>query len=176
MNLYFLQSHLMHNNPLRRWAAQRLVFLFSVLCIAAAALFLVETIYFQLRAQKTQGEIVRVYKRQGDNFMDRGKTLYAPVFRYIWSDGKPTDASAGQAFANRFSIGEKHTILFDPSTKTDVRTTRFDQLWALPVTLVSIGIVTWLLALPIWIWLIRPRIARARERRIFILPGSAGSD
>ena len=160
----------MHNHALRRWTLQRLVFLFPVLMLLAAAGFFAETALFQMKAKTAQGEVVRVYTREGENVMDRGKTLYSPVLRYTWSDGKPTSASTGHAHLTPYKEGEKHTILFDPSQKGDVRLTTFEQLWALPITLALIGLGTLLLALLLWFGMIRPRIKRAREKRIFCKP------
>lgn len=162
----------MWNPDLRRWVAQRLVFLFPFLCILAGLGFLAETVWFQMKAKITEGEVVRVYEREGSNFMERGAKLYSPVLRYTWSDGNETEASTGQAFQTPFKIGEKHKIIYDPGVKGDVRLLRFTQIWALPLTLLAIGFGTLLPALAIWFWLIRPRISRPRERRIFCLPGS----
>ena len=170
MSNYALQSLMMSNAALRRWSAQRLIFLFPALCLLAAIAFFAETILFQMRAQRTTAEVVRVYEWENTNPFMGGPKTFGPVFRYTWSDGKPTQASAGQAFLVPFKIGSKHTILFDPKTKTNVRTTLFEQAWALPVTLLILGIVIWLLVLPIWLWLIRPRIKRPRERSLFCWP------
>lgn len=170
MSNYALQSLMMTNPALRRWSAQRLVFLFPVLCFLAAIALFAEVIYFQMQAKKTTGEVVRVYEWKNENPFMGGDKTFGPVFRYTWSDGKETQASAGHAFLVPFKTGSKHTILFDPHTKTNVRTTLFEQLWAVPITILGLGIVTWLLALPIWLWLIRPRIARERERKLFCLP------
>ncbi|MGE3245675.1 MAG: DUF3592 domain-containing protein [Beijerinckiaceae bacterium] len=172
MSHYFLHSLFMSNAPLRRWTLQRLVFLFPVLCLAASVLFLGESVLFQMKAQRTSGEVVRVYTRQGENIMDRGKPLYSPVLRYVWSDGKQTEASTGHAHLAPYKIGERHMILFNPAQKEDVRLTTFEQLWALPVTLLAIALATLLPALALWVWLIRPRIKRERERRLFSLPKS----
>ena len=176
MSNYLLQSLMMSNPALRRWAFQRLVFLFPALCILAALALFGESILFQMKAKRTSGEVVRVYEWKNENPFMGGDKTYGPVFRYTWSDGKETQASAGHAFLVPFKVGSKHTILFGPSMKTDVRTTLFEQLWAVPVTILVLGIVTWILALPIWLWLIRPRIARQREKRLFCLPRSKSLD
>ncbi|MCC2097914.1 MAG: DUF3592 domain-containing protein [Hyphomicrobiales bacterium] len=160
----------MSNPALRRWTAQRLVFLFPVLMLLAAAGFFAETIFFQAKAKTAQGEVVRVYTRQGENFIERGKTLYSPVLRYTWSDGKQTSASTGQAHSTPFREGEKHTVLFDPSQKGDVRLATFEQLWAVPATLALIGLGTLLLAFLLWFALIRPRIKREWEKQLFCKP------
>lgn len=151
--------------------AQRLVFLFPVLCLLASAAFFAETLWFQAKAKSAEGEVVRVYSRQGENFIERGKTLYSPVFRYVWSDGQPTQASTGQAHSTPFSQGDKHAILFDPSAKGDVRLKTYEQLWALPVTLLLIALGTLVLAFALWFGLIRPRIKHENERRLFRRPG-----
>ncbi|MDP4594262.1 MAG: DUF3592 domain-containing protein [Beijerinckiaceae bacterium] len=173
MNHYALQSLMMRNAPLRRWSMQRMVFLFPTLCIAASLFFFGETLWFQNKAKRTTGVVTKVYEwKNGTPFLG-GDTVYAPVFRYTWSDGNTTQASAGHSFLQPFAEGEQHTILFDPTVKSDVRTTRFEQMWALPAILLILGLVTWFLALPIWLWIIRPRIKRQRERSLFILPGES---
>ena len=164
------------NPAQRRWALQRLVFLFPLLCLAASAIFFAESVLFQMRAQPAQGEVVRVYEWDNDNRFFGGDKVYGPVFRYIWSDGKPTDASTGQSFSYRFKQGERFEILFDPKSKGNVRLTWFEQLWALPVALLAIGVATLLIAGLIWAVAIRPRIKRAPERRLLCLPASDGMD
>ena len=156
---------------LRRWTAQRLVFLFPVLCLAASLAFFGESAWFQLNAKRTQGEVVQVYEWKNDSWVYGGDKVYGPVFRYTWSDGKPTRASTGQSFSHRFTEGERHTILFDPSQKGDVRLTWFEQLWAVPSTLLALALASLLVAWPLWLFVIRPRIKRENERRLFSLPG-----
>lgn len=164
---------LLHNAPLRRWLFQRLGFVFPVLCFLASLLYFGETMLFQWQAKATQGEVVRVYVWDNDNPFFGGDKLYGPVFRYVWSDGKPTQASTGQSFSTPFKAGERHAILFDPDRKTDVRLTYFEQLWALPVILLLIALITFLAAWILWAWAIRPRINRPYERKLLSLPGGA---
>lgn len=156
--------------PFPRWALRRIVFLFPVLCLLTAAFYATENALFQMRARQTQGEVVRVYQRAGENMFERGRTLYSPVFRYRWSDGTFTQASTGQAFARKFEIGERHTILFDPHTRNDVRLNAFEQSWKLPLVLSLLGLLTLALAWLAWAKLIRPRIAMERKRRLFSWP------
>ena len=157
-------------SPGRRWLAQRLVFLFPALCFAASLLFFGESLLFQLNAEETEGEVVRVYEWDNDSALFGGPKVYGPVFRYVWRDGSPTEASTGQSFSHRFQEGDRHTILFDPMVKGDVRLTWFEQLWALPVALLAISLVTLPPAWLIWALVIRPRIRRERERRLLSLP------
>lgn len=170
MASHYLFPLFLLNPGLRRWTAQRLVFLFPVLCLGASFIFFAESLFFQMKANRAEGEVVRVYTRQGENFMDRGKTLYSPVLRYTWSDGKETQASTGQAHMAPYKVGELHTILFDPRTKDDVRLATFEQLWAVPVTLLAIALGTLLPAWLLWAFAIRPRIKRESERQLFSLP------
>ena len=115
------------------------------------------------------GEVVRIYEWDSDLPFGPSK-VYSPVFRYTWRDGLPTEASTGQSFSHRFQEGERHTILFDPRVKRDVRLTWFEQLYALPVALLVIALVTLLPAWLLWAGVIRPRIRRERERQLFCLP------
>ena len=97
---------------------------------------------FIAKAERTTGEVVQVYSWESWNPWDGETTDYSPVFRYLFSDGNPTEASTGQSSPNwNHEIGSKHNILFDPTIKTDVKQDNFEQLWALPVTIGAIGMV-----------------------------------
>jgi len=158
------------NPDLRRWAAQRLVFVFPVLCFVASLGYFAESLLFQLEAEKTEGVVVRVYEWDNDSSIFGGAKVYGPVFRYQWSDGNPTEASTGQSFTHRFQEGERYPILFDPTAKGDVRLTWFEQLFALPAALLAIALATLLPAWLLWVFVIRPRIKREQERILFAAP------
>jgi hypothetical protein len=146
------------------------VFLFPVLCFVASLAYFGESVAFQVTAQKTEGVVVRVYEWDNESSIYGPPKVYGPVFRYVWSDGNPTEASTGQSFSHRFEEGERHTILFDPRTKGDVRLTWFEQLFALPTAVLVIALGSLLPAWLIWAFVIRPRIRREPERRLFSLP------
>ncbi|MHA6324324.1 DUF3592 domain-containing protein [Roseivivax sp. CAU 1753] len=119
-----------------------LIFLLPVLFLGTAAALALESYIFVANAERTKGEVVRVYSWEGWNPWDGATTDYSPVFRYRFSDTEMTEASTGQSSPNwNFDIGTTHDILFDPDLKRNVRQVRFEQLWALPVTIFLIGLI-----------------------------------
>lgn len=119
-----------------------LIFLLPVLFLGTAAALALESYTFVAKAERTTGEVVRVYAWEGWNPRDGTTTDYSPVFRYRFSNSEMTEASTGQSSPNwNFEIGSRHDILFTPDQKRDVRQDRFEQLWALPVTIGLIGLV-----------------------------------
>lgn len=124
------------------WRVWVLIFVLPVLFLAAAALLALESQAFVARAERTTAEVVRVYAWEGWTPWDGATTDYSPVFRYRFSDGTMTEASTGQSSPNwNYEIGSRHEILYLPDRKADVRQDRFEQLWALPVTIGLIGLV-----------------------------------
>ncbi len=104
------------------WRMRLLIWLLPVLFLGAAVLLAGAQGLARLTMVPGQGEVVLVRSWPGDGPLDRGVILYAPVFRYVWSDGKPTEASAGLAHADwDFPVGSLHPIRFDPGEKRDVR-------------------------------------------------------
>jgi hypothetical protein len=68
-----------------------------------------------------EGEVVRVYAWEGTSVLDYGEMGYSPVFRYIWSNGQPTEATAGMRHADwNFPLGTRRTIHFNPKVKDNV--------------------------------------------------------
>ncbi|WP_417522498.1 DUF3592 domain-containing protein [Marinovum sp.] len=124
------------------WRVWVLIFVLPVLFLGTAAAIGLESYAFVSKAQRTTGEVVRVYAWEGWNPWDGATTDYSPVFRYRFSETEVTEASTGQSSPNwNFEIGSRHDIFFDPERKQDVRQDRFEQLWALPVTIALIGLV-----------------------------------
>lgn len=69
----------------------------------------------------TEGEVVRVYSWPGESPWNRGVMEYAPIFRYVWTDGTETEASGGYRDPDwNFEIGSRHAIRYWPDRKTDV--------------------------------------------------------
>ena len=97
---------------------------------------------------RAEAEVVRVYAHDDGTF--------SPVFRYVWTDGQPTEASAGTRDAGYgFAVGERVGILFDPDRKADVIVPDFAGLWGLPLVIGAMGAVAWIVALAVW-----PRVRR----------------
>lgn len=103
------------------WRTWVLIWLLPVLFGLAAALLLAEAAYKRLATRPGTGEVVRVHAWEGETIFDRGRINYAPVFRYVWSDGEPTEASPGMSNPGwNFGIGARHAIRYFPGRKADV--------------------------------------------------------
>lgn len=121
----FSQPFLFKTHPDgRREVSWRLWVLIWVLPagLTVAALWLAAVAaYGQLATRPTTGEVVRVYGWEGETVFDRGTMNYSPVFRYVWSDGKETEASTGMSHpAWNFAVGSRHEIRYFPVRKRDV--------------------------------------------------------
>ncbi|WP_323772064.1 DUF3592 domain-containing protein [Antarctobacter sp.] len=125
------------------WRVWVLIFVTPVLFLAAAALLAYDSVTFVSRAETATGEVVRVYEWEDWTPWQGTHTVYGPVFRYEFRDGEMTEASLGQSSAHwGFEIGSRHEILFNPATKDNVKLPAFEQLWALPLTIFAIGLIT----------------------------------
>ncbi|MDD9732827.1 DUF3592 domain-containing protein [Mameliella sp. AT18] len=125
------------------WRVWLLIFVTPVLFLATAALLAYDSVSFVSRADRTTGEVVRVYEWEDWTPWAGNHTVYGPVFRYEFREGEMTEASLGQSSANwGFEIGSRHEILFNPETRGNVRLPLFEHLWALPLTILCIGLIT----------------------------------
>lgn len=103
------------------WRMWVLVWVVPVAFGLAALWLVVEAGYKRLATVPGEGEVVRVYAWEGETLFDRGQVNYAPVFRYVWSDGAPTEASVGMSHPGwNFPVGSRHAIRFFPGRKADV--------------------------------------------------------
>ena len=124
------------------WRLKLLIFLAPVGFLLFALLYAAQSALFVAGAERATGEVVRVYEHEGDNIVERGETLYEPVFRYEWN-GKMTEASVGMPDRRYgFTVGERREILYDPAVKRNVALPGFHHLWALPAFLALLGLVT----------------------------------
>lgn len=120
-----------------------LIFVTPVLFLLATLWYLAEALNISTGYQRTTGEVVRVYAWEGWNPWDGSVTDYSPVFRYEFRPGEMTEGSGDQSSPNwNFEIGSAHEILFDPDEKGDVIIPGFERLWALPLTLAVLTVVT----------------------------------
>ncbi|MDJ0628851.1 MAG: hypothetical protein QNJ44_11375 [Rhodobacter sp.] len=103
------------------WRVWVLIWVAPVLfLIAGAGMLLIEG-YRHLASTPATGEVVRVYAWEGETVFDRGTTNYGPVFRYLWSDGQPTEATSGMSHPEwNFDIGSTHDIRYFPGRKANV--------------------------------------------------------
>lgn len=131
-----------------------LVWVAPVLFLAAGLIWLAANFYWVLGAEETTGTVSNVYTWEAENEVEAGQTLYGPVFTYTWSDGTTTEASLGMSSpAYNFEIGSKHSILFDPKTKGNVRFPGFDFNYLAPVVILAIGAMFSLISILLWVWL-----------------------
>ncbi len=103
------------------WRVWVLIWVAPVLFLLAGLGLLAWEAYRHLASVPTEAEVVRVYEWDGEGLFSAGTTLYGPVFRYIWSDGNPTDATSGLSDPSwNFEIGSTHQIRYFPAYKADV--------------------------------------------------------
>jgi len=113
-----------------------LIFLLPVAFLCASVYLTFATLMFYANAERTSGEVTRVYEWEDWSPWTGDTTTYGPVFRYRFTDGSLTEASTGQSSPNwNFEIGSSHEILYLPSHKGDVKLDNFETLWALPIVI-----------------------------------------
>lgn len=123
--MVFSQAFLLRTAPDGRreasWRVWMLIWLLPAAFALAGLAMLVHEAYRHIATVPGEGEVVRVYEWQGDTPFDRGKTLYGPVFRYVWSDGEPTEATSGTSSPDwNFPIGTVMAIRYFPGQKADI--------------------------------------------------------
>lgn len=120
-----------------------LIFLLPAGFFCAAILLTCSSLLTIATSERTAGEVVRVYKWEDWNPWDGDTIVYSPVFRYKFTDGSLTEASTGQSSPNwNYDVGSTHEILYVPGRKGDVKLDNFETLWALPLTILGIGLVS----------------------------------
>ena len=131
-----------------------LVWVAPFLFLAAGLIWLAVSFFWVFNAEETTGVVNNVYEWEAENEIEKGQTLYGPVFTYTWSDGQETSASLFMSGPDyNFEIGSEHTILFDPKTKGNVRFAGFAFNYLAPVIILGIGLMFTLISLVLWMWL-----------------------
>lgn len=103
------------------WRLWVLIWVAPSLFLGASVLMLGVESWRHLASVSGEGEVVRVYAWEGETIFDNGTTNYGPVFRYIWSDGQPTEASSGMSHPDwNFDIGSRHAIRWFKGAKRNV--------------------------------------------------------
>jgi hypothetical protein len=103
------------------WRVWVLVWVTPVVFGLAAGWLALETLWTQSTMAVTEAEVVHVYAWDSTNPLDEGPKVYSPRYRYIWSDGTPTEATAGVSSSLwNFEIGSRHPIRYNPDRKDDV--------------------------------------------------------
>lgn len=129
------------------WRIWVLIWVTPVLFAVAALGLALQTLYLQETMVETTGTVVRIYEWDSDNPFDEGPRVYGPVFRYTWSDGNPTEASAGASSSLwNFPVGTEMPIRYDPGTRGNI-TVIGPSEWMVDRVIAIIAIVTALPAL-----------------------------
>jgi hypothetical protein len=103
------------------WRIWVLIWVTPVLFALAAAYLVIETLYKRANTVETTGTVVRVYEWESDNPFDEGPYVYGPVFRYTWTDGTETEASAGVSSSLwNYPVGTERPIRYWPDVKDDI--------------------------------------------------------
>jgi hypothetical protein len=118
----------------------RIVFFFSsVCCLTLSVAFAVYTFIFIGTATRARGEVVKI-EAHPDSEDNSG--IYAPVLRFIASDGKAyTITSNISTSPPEFSVGQSVQVLYRQSDPEGARIATFGHLWLLPIVLAFIGII-----------------------------------
>jgi len=105
------------------------------------------TLSYAWRTVPTTAVVAKVYQTESSAPWNRGTSLYAPVFLYVWSDGGETLASAGMRRADwNFEIGTEIDIRYFPDWKGDV-VIPGPHNWTIATVMAGLAIVT---AVPGW--------------------------
>ena len=103
------------------WRTWVLVWVVPACFAIGAVWFSLITLYQQSAMTVTEGEVVKVYEWDSENPLDEGPKVYSPLWRYTWSDGSQTEATAGVSSSLwNFPIGTKRMIRYWPDRKDDV--------------------------------------------------------
>ncbi len=144
------------------WRLWVLIWVLPVLMLGAGVAMLAFEGWRHMASVPGKGEVVRVYSWEGDTPFDRGATNYGPVFRYTWSDGKVTEASAAMSHPDwNFEIGSVHDIRWFEGVKRDVVLPGIHN-WLAGLIVLAIGVVCLL-----------PALWATRRLRRWIAAGSA---
>jgi hypothetical protein len=122
------------------WRMWFLIFLLPISFFCASAFLVTTALIFVANAERTTGEVTRIYEWEDTTPWSASKMTYSPVFRYEFPDGSLTEASTGQSSPNwNFEVGSIHEILYLPDRKANVKLDRFEALWALPSIVTGIA-------------------------------------
>ena len=98
-----------------------LVWVTPVVFTLAVAYLVLQVFMTRESTVQTTGEVVKVYKWDSDNPFDSGPFVYSPLVRYTWTDGQPTQATAGVSYSEwNFPVGTKLAIRYNPDEKSNI--------------------------------------------------------
>ena len=127
------------------------LFVFPVLTLLAALLYVLESAFYVARSERVIGTVVERYEWPGETIFDRGTVNYEPIFTYE-IDGTPRRASVGSAHASfDIEVGETAAIRAIPGSRGNVRLDTWQGLWFMPVILGLISFVGWAVAGLLWL-------------------------
>lgn len=146
------------------WRMKVLVWVLPTLFVAAGLLWIGSNFVWMLGAVETEGTVTKVYTWEAENAVEAGSTLYGPVFAYTWTDGSETEGALGMSSPEyNFEIGSRHSIMYNPTTKGNVRFAGFSFNYFGGVLILAIGLVFSLASLALWIWV--KALARKRDQK-----------
>ena len=104
------------------WQKRALIWTVPVVSLAVGALVLGHEGWRHMTSRPIEAEVVRVYEWQDDGLFGIGAgPVYSPLWRYRWSDGNLTDATAGLSHPGwNFPVGTRAEIRYFPNRKGDV--------------------------------------------------------
>ena len=105
------------------WRLWVLVWVLPVVFALATIWLVLEVFIVRASTVQTTGTVTHVYKWENDapRFIFPGDYVYSPRYRYTWTDGTETEATAGRSHTEwNFEIGSRHQIRYDPDVKGDV--------------------------------------------------------
>lgn len=143
------------------WRLWVLVWVTPVVMAAAAVYLAVEVLYQQEQMVETDGTVTHVYAWDNDapQIFYPGATVFSPRYRYVWTDGVETEATAGASHTGwNFEIGSVHRIRYWPDQKDDVVLVGPSEWWVAEIIAwLAVGLVLPALAASLWIrrWLSR---------------------
>ena len=122
------------------WRMWFLLFLLPIAFLCACLYLTAGVLLFYKNAERTVGEVTRVYERQDSTPWSASQMIYSPVFLYEFTDASLTEASTGQSSPNwNFEVGSYHKILYLRGRKGEVKLDNFEALWALPLIIAGIA-------------------------------------
>ncbi len=95
----------------------------------------------------TMAEIIDVVEKQSQDYDEDGysstTTNYYPVLKFQTKDGQDVQfqASVGVSSKNKYKVGQKLEVVYDPSKPEKAKIKSFIQLWLITIILTVIGAV-----------------------------------
>lgn len=132
------------------WSAKVLIWTMPILFLGAGLAWFVSSYLWVANAEETIGIVSKINSQA----IDDTQVLFNPEYSYAWTDGSQTLGALALASPEfNFEIGTEHSILFDPSQKSDVRFPGFVFNYYGAIVILSIGTMFALISLLLWVWI-----------------------